>query len=152
MRLAVFLLIGCCFVAQAPCQEKKLDTRHGIDVDPQNFPQKTPKDALGSVLKAIQMKKIDYLVAQLSDPVFVDKRVKEEHNGKFEDMVKDVTARLLDDPDKVKLLGRYLKDGKWEEADNAASVELKDTRDKVFFKKVEERWFLENRKKGAKEK
>ncbi len=150
MRILLALLVGFSCLASASAQEKKLATRYGVDADTDAFSQKTAKDALASVLKAIQTKKIDYLAAQLSDPAFVDKRVKENHGGQFEDFVKEITANLLDDPDRVKQLNHYLKAGKWEEGENSAAVEVKDAKEKVFFKKLEGRWFLENRKKADK--
>lgn len=149
MRLAFAFLIGWACVAAAQAQEKA-GTRYGVAPDTDTYPQKTPEAALTSVLQAIQAKKVDYLVAQLSDPAFVDKRVKEVHGGKFVDMVKEVTGKLLDDPDTVPQLRRFLKEGEWEKGDDSASAKLKDSKDRVFFRKIEDRWYLENRKKAEK--
>lgn len=151
MRVALMVLIGAALAAGAEAQEaNKLATRYGITADSDLYPQKTPKEALTSVLKALQAKKVDYLVAQLSEPGFVDQRIKSVHDGKFEEMVKEVTAKLLDDSDTVPQLRKFLKDGEWEEGDDTAFAKLKDSKDRVFFRKLEGRWFLENRKKGDK--
>jgi hypothetical protein len=137
-------------VTTVESQEKKLNTRYEITVDQDAFSQKTPKEALTSVLKAIQAKKIDYLVAQLSDPAWVDQLIKEEHKGSFDGMVKEVTTKLLDDSDTVAQLRRFIKDGEWEDGEDTASAKLKDSKDRVFLRKLEGRWFLENRKEGKK--
>jgi hypothetical protein len=150
MRLAVAFLMAWVCLNSAEAQAPKLDKRYGIEVDPENFSQKTPKDTLNSILKAVQMKKINYVVAHLADPAFVDKRVKEVHGGKFEEMVKETATQLMDSPDTLKQLRQFIKDGEWEEQDTTASAKLKDLKDRVFLRKLEDRWFLENRKAPAK--
>src|SRR5207248_1046803 len=89
-------------------------TRYKVDPDLDNYPQKTAKEALESIIKAIDAKQIDYLVAQLADPQFVDMRVKMAAGG-FPDIVGETRARLADDPSAVKELRRFLKEGQWEE-------------------------------------
>ena len=97
--------------------------------------QTTPKDALGSVLKAVENKRFDYLTAQLADPAFVDDRVQRLYGGRFEQQVEDTQDRLA--PSAAKLLGRFLKDGEWTTEKDAANVRLKDVKDRaVFFKRV----------------
>ncbi len=148
MRWAVAFLIGWLWMMGATAQES--GARYGIEPDLDNYPQKTPKVALESILKAIQIKKVDYLLAQLADPAFVDRRVKEVHGGKFEEMVKETTSKLIDDPETVPLLRRFLKEGEWEDGDDAVSAKLKDVKERLFFRKSGGRWFLENRKGTAK--
>jgi hypothetical protein len=151
MRTALVLLIGwACLTAAATGQDKKGGARYGVDPNGDQFPQKTAKETLDSVIKAIQLKRIDYLLAQLTDPAWVDKEVKDTHGGKFEELIKTTTTKLIDDPETVQQFRRYAKDGEWEDGEEAASVKLKDTKDRVFFKKVGDRWFLENRKKAEK--
>jgi hypothetical protein len=148
MRAAVILLIaGTLAFAQGG---KK---RYGIELDRENFPQDTPKETLESIIKAIQMKKIDYVVAHLADPAFVDQRVKEVHGGKFEEMVRETAVQLVDNPDTVKTFRRFLKEGKWEgEKGTEASAKVNGVKDTLYFRKIDDRWFLENRKKGSTEK
>jgi len=148
MRAAIIILIaGTLVFAQGGRK------RYGIELDRENFPQDTPKEVLESIMKAIQMKKVDYLVAHLADPAFVDQRVKEVHGGRFEDMVRETTAQLVDNPDTLKTFRRFLKEGKWEgEKGTAASARVTGVKDTLFFRKIDDRWFLENRKKGAAEK
>jgi hypothetical protein len=61
-----------------------------------------------------------------------------------------VTTKLLDDPETVPQLRRFLKEGEWEKGEEVASAKLKDSKDRVFFKKIGDRWYLENRKKVEK--
>lgn len=150
MRLAIpFLLI---FAAGIFGQDEKKTTRHGVTLDLETYSQESSKEALASVLKAIEKKKIDYLLAQLADPDWVDKRL-EMMGGKFEDLVKETSAKLAADPTIAKDLGRFLREGEWEMGDATASAKLKDLAERrVFMKKVENRWYLENRQKGGGEK
>jgi hypothetical protein len=124
--------------------------RYGIDADLVTYPQATPKDDLRSVLKAIDARRIDYMLAHLADPEFVDQRVK-DLGGRFENLVRVTTENLADDPESVRDLRRYLSDGDWQEGGDAASVGHKDIKGRqAFFRKIGTRWFLENRRKPAK--
>lgn len=145
MRAAVVLMIAGMFAAG---QGANLDKRYGIEVDRENFPQESPKEALDSIIKAIERKKLDYLVAHLADPAFVDQRVKGVHGGKFEEMVRETTTQLADNADTLKIFRRFFKEGKWE----GGSARVDGFKDGLYFRKVDDRWFLENRKKGGVEK
>src|SRR5438552_17204398 len=77
MRFGIVLLVGLMtFGVGEPA------ARYGIAPDLKTFPQATAKEALASVLKAVEAKRFDYLVAQLADPEFVDDRVKRLYAGK----------------------------------------------------------------------
>jgi len=147
MRTAVAMLLGivCVFQAGAAPQAKDPPKRYGIEADLDNYPQEMPKTAFESVLKAIDNKKIDYLLAQLTDPAWVDKWVQQVHRGKFEAMVRETTELLSKDPTVIKELHRFLREGEWTEDGGRATVSLKDVKDRrVFLRKVEARWYLEN--------
>ena len=147
MRFVVAVLVGLGLLAGAAAGEKVAEPakRYGIDADLKTYPQGTPQETLASVLKAIDDKRIDYLVAQLADPKFVDQRVKET-GGHFDELVQGARAKLLDDPGPAKLLRRLLKDGDWQVGDDTASVRLKDVKDRgAYFRRENGRWFLENR-------
>jgi hypothetical protein len=148
MRAAIIILIaGTLALGQG------VRKRYGVELDRENFPQDTPKETLESIMKAIQMKKIDYLVAHLADPAFVDQRIAEVHGGKFEEMVRETTTQLVDNPDTLRIFRRFLKEGKWEgEKGTAASAKVNGVKDTLYFRKIDDRWFLENRKKGPAEK
>jgi hypothetical protein len=129
-------------------QEKTPDaTRYGIAPDLKAYPQGTAKETLASVLKAIESKRVDYVVAQLADPAFVDDRVRRLYGGRFGEQVEDTRARL--DPLTVKLLQRYLKDGDWQDEKDRVTVRLKDHDRRIYFKKIRDRWFMEHASKPA---
>jgi uroporphyrinogen-III synthase len=147
MRVVVAVLVGLLGVAAVGAQEAKPAKRYGVEPSLDVYPQGSPRETLASVLKAIEEKRIDYLLAHLADPQFVDKRV-QTLGGKFEELVQETRVHLLDDPGAVKELRRFLHEGEWETAESTASARLKDVKDRrVFLRKIGPRWFLENRKK-----
>ena len=139
MRVPSLLLLLVLPVSLS-AQEK----RHGIAADAKTYPQATAKEALASVLKAVEAKKFDYLVAHLAEPSFIDDRVKRIYAGKFEEQVADTRARL--DPATVKQLGKFLKDGKWTIDKTSALVQLEDVTDRVVrLVNKDGVWFLSHR-------
>jgi hypothetical protein len=117
--------------------------RYGITADYKTYPQATAKEALASILKAVEDKRIDYVLAHLADPQWVDERVK-KNGDKFEDLVKECKETKLD-PVAVKQLGKFLKDGEWKVEEKTAEARLKDVSDRsVRFFKVGDRWYMEN--------
>jgi hypothetical protein len=149
MRTFVVLLVGLACVGGACAQEKEKDTkpprRYGVEADLERFPQDTREHALASVLKAIDQRKVEYLLAQLADPQFVDKRV-QGYGGNFDEMVRETTAKLTNEPETVRQLRRFAEEGEWEGDEETATVKLKDVKDQVFLRHAGTRWFLENRK------
>lgn len=151
MRGIVGCLVAVVGLSGVLAQESKSTKRFGVEVEQDLFAQDSPKHALESVLRAIERKRITYLMAQLADPRFVDERVK-SYNGDFDALVNETTKKLRDDPASVKELYRFLKEGEWEGGDDTASVKLKDVKDRrVFMRKIGDRWFLENRMKAEAE-
>jgi hypothetical protein len=131
----VLLAPAAAFAADAPAK------RFGVEADTKSFPQGTPKEALTAVLKAIELKRADYIVAHLADPQFVDRRVKETS---YDEILAEVKAKLVDDPGAAKQLRRFLKDGEWAVEETTATVSLKEGSDRtVTFRKADGRWFLE---------
>jgi hypothetical protein len=131
--------------------DEKATTRYGVALDLAAYPQGTPKEALGSVLKAVENKRFDYLVAQLADPQFVDDRLKRLEGGRFGQRVEDTRARL--DPATVKQLRRFLQEGEWGAGDTEVVVKLKEVTSRcVYLKKIDGRWYLEHRNGPEKEK
>jgi hypothetical protein len=122
--------------------------RYGIEPDLETFPQKTPQEALGSVIRAIDDRRIDYLLAQLALPEYVDDRVKRVHGGRFEAMVEETTAKLNSDLGVVKKLRRFLNEGTWEVEGANASARLKDVPDRVFLRSIDGRWFFDNSRRA----
>ena len=100
---------------------------------------------------AIEKQRIDYLLAHLADPDFVDERVKNVYGGNFDELVGETTVKLKDNPNEVKLLERFLKEGEWEEKKDTAVARLKDVKDRqVFMKKIGKNWYLENKQREEK--
>jgi hypothetical protein len=141
MRYGIVLFIGLtAFGNGEPA------ARYGIAADLKTFPQATAKETLASVLKAIEARRFDYLVAQLADPEFVDDRVKRLYAGRFERQVEDTRSRL--DAPAVEQLKRFLKDGEWTDEKMRVTVSLKDAPDQcIHLRQQNGRWFLENRSK-----
>ena len=147
---AVFVLMLASPALQAQQdQDATPPRRYGVLLNQQNYPQEDPKQALASVVKAIDRQRIDYLLAHLADPDFVDERVKEVYGGNFDELVKETTSKLKDNPAEAKLLERFLKEGEWDAKENTATASLKDVKDRqVFMKKIGKSWYLENRQKA----
>jgi hypothetical protein len=124
----------------------KLTPRYGTLAHLREFPQATPKDALASVISTIGEGRIDYLLAQLTDPEFVDSRVKQVYNGRFDGLVNETRRKIGDNPAAIAELRRFARDGEWQIAETTASVQLKDVPERrIFLKKIGERWYFENR-------
>ena len=141
--LVLILASGSALVAQQPKQALPAK-RYRIELDLPKFPQATPKEALASVLKAIELRKVDYLLAQLADPEYVDRHVKQVHAGNFDGMVEETIAKLANDPGTIKKLRRFLNEGAWDMQDATAVARLPDAPEQVHLRKIGERWFFEN--------
>jgi hypothetical protein len=148
--MRIMLSIGCFLFVVGAALGQDTDgrpaMRYGLNAHLREFPQATPKESLGSVIHAMEDGRIDYLLAQLSDPAFVDSRVKQVYGGKFEDLVSETRTKLNDNPAAIKELRRFLQDGEWQIAEAKASVQLKDVKShQVYLRKIEDRWFFENK-------
>lgn len=68
----------------------------------------------------------------------------------FKAFAEAIRAKMADEPNNIKELKLFLSDGKFSEEGETAKVTHKSFKDKtIYFKKVGERWFLENRKDDA---
>ena len=136
--LVMLITVGPALCADGP-------SRHGIPVDLKSYPQATPKETLTSLLKAAELKRLDYLLAQLTDPEEIDARA-EVLAGGFKEAVKEAGDKL--DAGTVKKLKRFLQEGEIETLENRASIRLKDVSDRVVrFRKIGARWYLLNTSK-----
>lgn len=70
----LMILLAASLPAQDPA---KLLIRYNIEVNPINYPQKTPKETMKSIVKALDSGRYDYFLAHLTDPRYVDARVRE---------------------------------------------------------------------------
>lgn len=138
--------------------KKKSPPRFGFNVDETTFPQDTPAKAMQSIALALDRKKVDYLLAHMADPTFVDSMVERykvdfpqaKEEGKrllaFERLVRETTQYFENDPLIVRDLRVFAKVENWDSKDDIAIgiVEELPAR-RVFLRKVGERWFLENK-------
>src|SRR5262245_49107319 len=128
----------CVFLSGTLAAGNSPASRHGVAADLKSYPQSTPKEALASVLKAVETKRIEYLLAQLADPDWVDGR--SEMEG-FQELVRETTAKLA--PPAVKQLRRFLQEGEFETLDAQAVIRLKSVKDRVVrLRKLDNRWYL----------
>src|SRR5262249_57315735 len=105
-------LIGVLALAAHDGAETVLPKRYGLELDSKTYPQSTPKEALASLLKAVDARRVDYVLAQLANPDWVDRRVKESGGG-FPALVEESTARLVGNHVAVKKPKRSLSPGAW---------------------------------------
>jgi hypothetical protein len=135
--LSVVVLSGALAHGDSPA------TRHGVTADLKSFPQSTPKETLASVLKAIELKRFDYLLAHLADPEWVDNRAEAES---FKELVQETRAKL--DAPTVKKLMRFLEEGEFETLDTQAVIRHKVIKDRVVrLRKIDKRWYFQQANK-----
>ncbi|MFL5241439.1 MAG: hypothetical protein ACJ8FY_04970 [Gemmataceae bacterium] len=138
------LILACIAGISTPILAADGDVRYGVQKNLKAFPQSSAKETLSSLIKAIEAKNVEYALAHLADPEWVDTRVK-DYGGEFGVLLKESTGKLVDDPGALKLLRRFDKEGEWETEQNRAQVKLKEIADKsVYFRKIGDRWFMEN--------
>jgi hypothetical protein len=160
--VVVAVLLALALAASAQTGDKAgSGKRYGIEPDTKKYPQSEPKEALGSVVKALGEKDIRYLMAYLADPAFVDPRVAtymaqmspklteaEKRSLSFEKLVDKTTEDFMSDPTKIKELQRFSMDGEWTSGAVEAVAKLKNAPSrKVFMKKIDDRWVLQDREK-----
>jgi hypothetical protein len=164
MRAVVCLLVGMivvtCVLSQAAGGDKAVN-RYRIDANREKYPQGEPQQALTSVVKALEAGQYEYLLAHLADPTFVDKRV-EEYKAQIKQKLGDDAKTLLafdrlanetrdhfkDDPGALKELQLFAKSGEWDSKEATAEAQLKSIPGRrVFLKKMDNRWYLEDRQK-----
>lgn len=160
-RAGWILLALLMLSASSNAQEEKKKSpprRFGFDVDETTFPQQNPKDAMTSIATAIERKKVDYLLAHLADPLYVDYWVEQykkdfpqgKDEGKrllaFDRLVKETNNYYQNDPLIAKDLRIFAREAKWEEMDDlAVGTTDKVPARKIYLRKIGDRWFLENK-------
>ncbi len=140
--IVLFMLVGFSFnPTPSPAQAVKESGRYGIAFDEASFPQNTPDNLRKSLLKALNSDKIEYMLAHLADPSFIDKNVREVHEGDFAKQVAETREKLkkgLKSP-----LESLLKEGKLNASEKSASL-----KDLIITMKLENnKWYMENNKK-----
>jgi hypothetical protein len=174
-------VFAVCVLAGVAAAQEVGPTRFDIIYNPELYRQDSPQAALNSALGAVARDRLDYLVAHLLDPAYVDarlattqayfERAAAEQIGSttagqalsaqaLQNRIRDVGTRLnvrsladqvrrklADEPENVRDLKRFARDGQVTESGETATATLKDVPDRaLYFKKVGNRWYLENRK------
>jgi len=105
-----------------------------------------------SALRDFQQKNLDRIVAEARVPVepakFRQRVAADAQVAGFKQFVRDVQEKLTDDPEVLKDLRRFRSQGTFSElaGGDAARVGLADLKDRsLFFRKVADRWYLENK-------
>jgi hypothetical protein len=132
--------------------------RYGFDANLEIYPQKTPQEALRSVCKALDNNRVDYMLAQLADPRYVDEKVASYKSAirqgddkakgilAFDRLVHETAQYFLEDPTIIKELRRFAKDAEWKtDAKQAVGTLASIEGRKVYLRKYADRWFLENK-------
>jgi hypothetical protein len=71
---------------------------------------------------------------------------REARTRAFRQLVRDATDKLTDDPQSLKDLRRFLREGTFTEVPGGVRVTLTDVKERsVFLRQVGDRWFVENR-------
>lgn len=146
MRGLLTVTLGLVLASSALAQEKKPApaVRYGVSPDLDTYPQASAKQAVTSILKAVERKRIDYLLAHLAEPSFVDTKV-QEFGGKFDELVRETTDHLNSDVKRTDEFRRFLKEGSVEESGTTATVTLKDVPSRqVTLRQIDGRWFMNN--------
>lgn len=134
--------------------------RYKVELNLRKYPQAKPEQALASVVKVINEGNLTYLMAQLADPVYVDAKVetykKQLTMGTaeartlvaFEMLVEQIDKHFRADPSLINELRKLAKQAQWDTGEDTAVARLPDNSpQRVYFKQVNGRWFLENRRK-----
>ncbi len=160
MVLALALFSGLIARSAAQDEEAAADPRamrYGLPVTPLTYPQAKPEEALKSVVRALDRRRFDYLLAHLADPRLVDSRVAEYRSAisagteqartflGFDRLQRETELHYIDDPQLLRELRLLARDAEWEVNENQAAGSAKDIPHKVFLRKLGDRWFLETR-------
>lgn len=147
MMIVLFMMVNLATIQNhIQAQAVKESGRYGIAVDDAAFPQNTPENLRKSLLKALESDKIDYMLAHLAHPAFIEKNVREVHEGDFSKQVSETKEKLkngLKTP-----LETLLKTGKLESSEKAGTIKDPALKDFVIHMKLENnKWYMENNKK-----
>ena len=109
-----------------------------------------------AALRDFQQKNIDRVPREArvpTDPTaFRDRVIADARAAALRQLVRDVQEKLTDDPEVLKDLRRFNRQGTFPEAaGDTAKVGLPDVKDRaVFLKKIGDRWYVENRQTDEK--
>ncbi|MSR33093.1 MAG: hypothetical protein EXR99_16510 [Gemmataceae bacterium] len=149
----VFILAGLILLGPsvALSQGVKPAARFGVPADATLFPQSNPKELQLSLLKALGEKRIDYLLAHLVDPSYVDERITRVYEGRFEGQFEETRSKLENPPLKGEF-EKILKEGKMEATAATAVLRLPALPEReIHFAFKGGKWYLLNRNSPERE-
>jgi hypothetical protein len=176
IAFAILIVTGNAF-AQELDVPPRFDVIYNPDLYKQDSPQETLKSILGAISRerydyvAAHLLDPTYIDARVASTQTYFERVAAEQiaatsagqilrDAALQARVREVGTRLnvlnlaeqvrqkiADEPDNLRELKRFVRDGLFQSAGESATATLKDVKDRaLYFKKVGGRWFLENRK------
>lgn len=170
--LVIATVAGSLCAQPAPAPPPRYTIPSEIDI----YPQDSPKQALASMAKAFDRKRVEYLLAHLVEPAFVDAKFPQYYRAKYgklpeddrelppaqqaerikatlETFVAEVNEHLAAHPKQALRLSRLLREGAVEEQGTGAKVTLKDAPESVLtLRQIDGRWFMINDMEGEKPK
>ncbi len=152
LPLIGILLAACAHAQDAPLP--KLEQRYGFSLS-ESYPQKTPQETMKAIVRAFDSDRVDYLLAHLVDPAFVDGKVAEYKKGfpatldertrtllAFDKLLREVKAHFREDPILEKEIRTFARKAEWKEDGETRVGTLEKTSRKIVMKKSGERWFM----------
>ena len=99
-----------------------------------------------------ELKLIDLTVRMFTEPQLEGDRellaavVEKSRERAFKQLIRDVDQKMRDDPQSLKDMKKFLRDGTFTDEGGGVKVVNPTVMDRaLFFKKIGDRWFLENR-------
>jgi hypothetical protein len=140
----MLVLANLPLAAQEKKEKENVQTRFGVLPNVELYPQSEPKELLNSVVKALQQGRVEYLLAHLTDPSFIESRMRNS-NASFSELVEVAKAKLKEDPDLYRSIRIIAREGELAEQGDVAMFSHKDFKDrKIFVVKIGQRWFIRN--------
>jgi hypothetical protein len=171
------LFIAGAALAQDPPVPPRFEVLHNVDLYKQTSPRETLNSILGAIARerydyiAAHLLDPEFVDARLATTQEYFERLASEQIGAtvagqllkaedFQKRVREVGTRLNarhfaqqmkqkleEEPQNLKDLKRFAREGEFKDAGETSTVTLKDAKDRaLYFKRIGGRWFLENRK------
>jgi hypothetical protein len=161
LHAALCLVVLLALTARGQDEAKAAKKRFGFDFNPLLYPQDGPEKTVQSIVKALDAKRYDYLLAQIADPKYIDQKVAEykdlfpkkaDEQARaflaFDRLVRETATHFSEDPLLLKELRQFAQKDKamWEEKEDRVVGSVDSiAAHKVFLRKIGDRWFLENK-------